>query len=61
MEDPGGAEHSPYGGWSMDFWSDDAAQYKYSEMMECDSLLLGKTTYQGFAEAWPPRKGFRRV
>jgi dihydrofolate reductase len=53
MEDPGGAEGFKYGGWSFKFWSDEAAKYKFDELFASDALLLGRTTYEGFAKAWP--------
>jgi dihydrofolate reductase len=28
-------------------------RFKYDELFACDALLLGRVTYQGFAEAWP--------
>jgi dihydrofolate reductase len=40
--------------WTFDF--DRAAegdQFKYEELFDAESLLLGRTTYQGFAAAWP--------
>jgi len=45
MEEPG---H-----WSFQFWSEEAAQFKYNELFASDGLLLGRVTYQGFAAAWP--------
>ena len=56
MEDPGGAEGFKYGGWSFQFWSEEAAKYKYDELFASDALLLGRVTYQGFAAAWPTMK-----
>ena len=53
MEDPGGGEKSEHGGWSFQFWSEEAAKYKYDELFASDALLLGRVTYQGFAKAWP--------
>ena len=53
MEDPGGGEQSAHGGWSFAYWSAEAAQYKYDELFASDALLLGRMTYQGFAQAWP--------
>ncbi len=53
MEDPGGAGGSRFGGWSMQFWSPEAAQFKFDELFASDALLLGRVTYQGFAAAWP--------
>ena len=31
-------------------------QYKLDEVLEAEALLLGRVTYDGFAEAWPPRE-----
>jgi len=55
MEDPGGNEKSPYGGWSFQFWSDEAGKYKLDELFAADALLLGRKTYEGFAQAWRSR------
>jgi len=56
MEDPGGAERSKHGGWSHQFWSEEAARFKFDELFASDALLLGRVTYQGFAKAWPSMK-----
>src|SRR5690242_12808555 len=39
--------------WSFEFWSEEAAQFKFEELFASDALLLGRVTYQGFAAAWP--------
>jgi dihydrofolate reductase len=58
MEDPGGSEDFKYGGWSFEFSrGDDGDKFKLDETMGSDALLLGRVTYQGFAEAWPSRDG----
>ncbi len=56
MEDPGGGEKSEHGGWSFQFWNEEAAKYKFNELFASDALLLGRVTYQGFAKAWPSMK-----
>ncbi len=56
MEDPGGAEKGSQGGWSRDFWSEEAGQFKYEELFAADAFVLGRLTYQGFAAAWPNYK-----
>lgn len=56
MEDPGGGEKSAHGGWSFQFWSDEAARFKFDELFASDALLLGRVTYEGFAAAWPSVK-----
>ncbi len=53
MEDPGGAEKFEHGGWTMPYWNEEIAKYKFDELFASDSLLLGRVTYQGFAAAWP--------
>ncbi|QTN00307.1 dihydrofolate reductase [Sediminibacillus dalangtanensis] len=53
MEDPGGGDESEYGGWSAQFWSKEAEEFKHDELFASDALLLGRVTYQGFAAAWP--------
>lgn len=41
--------------WSFPYWNDDIGQFKIRELFNSDGLLLGRVTYQGFAEAWPSR------
>jgi dihydrofolate reductase len=54
MEDPGGAEGSPAGGWAFKFERGaDGDRYKLDELMEAEAMLLGRVTYEGFARAWP--------
>ena len=45
------------GHWSFDFWSEEAAQYKHDELFSSDAQLLGRVTYEGFAQAWPTMEG----
>jgi dihydrofolate reductase len=35
----------------------DGDQFKLDELMEAEVQLLGRVTYEGFAEAWPSREG----
>ena len=53
FEDPGGAEGSQDGGWSLKFNDEGSMKYKFEELMAADALLLGRKTYEGFAKAWP--------
>lgn len=43
--------------WSFPFWNDDTHRFKDAELRKTDILLLGRKTYEGFAQAWPARKG----
>lgn len=55
MEDPGGSEKSKHGAWTFQYWNDEIGKFKLEELFASDALLLGRVTYQGFAEAWPSR------
>ena len=58
MEDPGGAEDYEHGGWSFEIArGDEGDKFKLDEAFSSDALLLGRVTYEGFAEAWPSREG----
>ena len=58
VEDPGGAEDFKHGGWSFEFSrGDDGDKFKLDETMNSAALLLGRVTYEGFADAWPSREG----
>jgi dihydrofolate reductase len=58
IEDPGGAEDFKHGGWSFEFdRGDDGDKFKLDEVMAAEALLLGRVTFEGFAEAWPSREG----
>jgi dihydrofolate reductase len=41
------------GGWSFQFWNQEAAKFKFDELFASDALLLGRVSYQGVASAWP--------
>jgi dihydrofolate reductase len=41
--------------WSAPYWGDDIAAFKGEETSSSDTLLLGRVTYEGFAQAWPPQ------
>lgn len=43
--------------WSFPYWNDEIAEFKNNELFESDTTLLGRITYQGFADAWPERTG----
>jgi dihydrofolate reductase len=58
FEDPGGAEGYEHGGWTFEYdRGDDGNKFKLDELMDADVQLLGRVTYEGFAEAWPSREG----
>ncbi len=44
--------------WTFDFdRGKEGDQFKYEELFDAESLLLGRVTYQGFAAAWPNMGG----
>ena len=58
VEDPGGAEDYRHGGWTFEIdRGDEGNRFKMDETMEAAAQLLGRVTFEGFAEAWPSREG----
>jgi dihydrofolate reductase len=56
--DPGGSENFRYGGWSFEIGrGEEGDKFKLDETLASEALLLGRKTYEGFAEAWPSRDG----
>lgn len=44
--------------WTFDFdRGEEGDRFKWDELFEADSLLLGRVTYEGFAAAWPNMNG----
>jgi dihydrofolate reductase len=57
MEAPGGEPGHPHSGWTIEYHDEEQIKYKLDETLEADSLLLGRVTYESFADAWPRRSG----
>jgi dihydrofolate reductase len=58
MEDPGGSEDFEHGGWTFEIdRGEEGDRFKLEETLEADAQLLGRVTFEGFAEAWPSREG----
>jgi dihydrofolate reductase len=43
--------------WTFKYWNDETATFKGEETSNNEPLLLGRVTYEGFAQAWPQRTG----
>jgi dihydrofolate reductase len=58
IEDPGGSGEFRHKAWSFEIpRGDEGDRFKLDEAMASDALLLGRVTFEGFAEAWPTRDG----
>ncbi|HEY2052602.1 MAG TPA: dihydrofolate reductase family protein [Solirubrobacterales bacterium] len=58
IEDPGGSEDFVHGGWTFEIdRGDEGNKFKLDELEEAEAQLLGRVTYEGFADAWPEREG----
>ena len=54
MQAPGGVDEDTdggfkQGGWTLPYWHDDIGAHFFQAMSECDTLLLGRKTWQGHA------------
>ncbi len=43
--------------WSFDHWNDEMQKYASDQLLATDTLIMGRITYEGFAEAWSSRAG----
>ncbi len=57
VEAPGGEPGHPHTGWVFDYHGPELERYKAQELRDAESMLFGRVTYEGFAEAWPSRQG----
>jgi dihydrofolate reductase len=58
VEDPGGAEDFRHGGWAFEVQrGEEGDNFKLEETRGSEALLLGRRTYEGFADSWPSREG----
>jgi dihydrofolate reductase len=57
MEAPGGEPGHLHSGWVFEFAGPEQLQYKFDEVTEAESLLIGRVTYESFARSWPARSG----
>jgi dihydrofolate reductase len=58
VEAPGGEEGYRHSGWTFDIEQDPTMyEFKAEETFGAETLLLGRTTYEGFSEAWSQRDG----
>jgi dihydrofolate reductase len=58
VEAPGGEEGYQHTGWTFDIAEDPTMyEFKGEELFGSETLLMGRTTYEGFSAAWPEREG----
>lgn len=43
--------------WSLTYFDEEAAKFASEQLFAADALLIGRETYESFAEAWPSRTG----
>ena len=57
VEAPGGEPSHPHTGWAGDLFSPELEASKFQEVVDADTLLVGRVTYESFAGAWPTYEG----
>jgi dihydrofolate reductase len=55
MEDPGAQDKFKDADWHFRFWNEEVRKFKVDELFAADALLLGRVTYEVYADAWPGR------
>jgi dihydrofolate reductase len=43
--------------WHFDYLDDASNQFEWEQLAASDALLMGRRTYEGFAEVWPSQTG----
>ena len=56
IEGPGPTDSFEFAGWTVAYSDAKILKFKYDELVHSGTLLLGKTTYEGFASVWPTYK-----
>ena len=57
VQDPVGMESSGLGDWTAPFKrGPEGDKFKHDELFGCDTVLLGRVTYDAFAAVWPTVK-----
>src|SRR4051812_22161337 len=57
MEAPGGEPGYQHTNWVGKLQDEEQIQLKFEETLAAEALLLGRTTYESFAGAWPYFEG----
>jgi dihydrofolate reductase len=53
MQDPGGGGEFEKGGWQVPFFDHDLNSLAREILLDSDALLLGRITFELYAQAWP--------
>jgi dihydrofolate reductase len=57
IQDPGGFGETEQGGWANPYFSDDARQEAYEQLLASDYFLCGRVTFELMSKAWGGIKG----
>jgi dihydrofolate reductase len=55
--EPSTAPHASPEKWGAPYWDEEHARYAHDLLFAADAMLLGRVTYEGFAQSWPSRSG----